>query len=225
MNYLYYMQEKKLKLLVADDHRLFIDGLKYILKDELHIEIAGFALNGKEAIEKCKKEKYDAVLMDINMPVIDGIHATSEIKKILPHIKIIIISMLTDLPSVTKAFHAGADAYILKSAGADDLRKAFNALHKNEIYISESIAHFFTRDPMNKITTKAEYVQFSENIITEREKSVLKLIVEGFTNQEIADTLFISVKTADTHRKNMLAKLNLPNTAALVKFAVENKLV
>jgi DNA-binding NarL/FixJ family response regulator len=219
------MQEKKLKLLIADDHRLFIDGLKYILKDELDIEIAGFALDGKEAIEKCKKENYDAVLMDINMPVIDGINATAQIKQNHPHIKIIIVSMLTDLPSVTKAFNAGADAYILKNAKTEDLQKAFNAIKKNEIYISESIAHFFTRDTHNKITTKAEYIHFAESIITEREQEILKQIVEGFTDQQIAATLFISDKTVSTHRKNMLAKLNLPNTAALVKFAVENKLV
>ena len=92
------MQDKKLKLLVADDHRLFLEGLKYILKDELQIEIAGFALNGKEAIEKCKKEKFDVALMDINMPVIDGIEATREIKNILPGIQVIMISMLRAAP-------------------------------------------------------------------------------------------------------------------------------
>lgn len=219
------MPEQKLRLLVADDHRLFIDGLKFILKEELHIEIAGFALNGKEAIEKCKKETYDVVLMDINMPVIDGIEATREIKQFSQAVKIIMISMLTDLPSVTKAFNAGANAFILKSAGTDDLLKAFKALAKNEIYISGSIAHFYTQNKNQQITTKEEYIHFSENLITPREKSVLKLIAEGFTNKQIAETLFISEKTADTHRKNMLAKLNLSNTAALVKFAVENKLI
>jgi len=216
---------KPLRLLVADDHRMFIDGMKYILQDEMHIEIAGFALNGKEAIEKCKAEDFDVVLMDLNMPVIDGVQATRTIKEHNPDIKIIIVSMLTDLPSVTKSFYAGADAYILKNSGKDDLLKAFKALGKNEIYISESIAHFFTRDTQKKITTKQEYIKFSESLITPREQSVLKLIVEGSTDQHIAEILFISDKTVSTHRKNMLAKLKLPNTAALVKFAVENKLV
>lgn len=219
------MQEKKFRLLVTDDHRLFIDGIKYILKEELNMEVAGIALNGKDAIEKCKKEKYDVVLMDINMPVIDGIHATREIKQLFPQMKIIMVSMLTDLPTVTKAIQAGADAYILKETGTMDLIKVFKAIFNNEIYLSESISHFFTHDTNNKITTKTEYIKFSENLITPREQSVLKLITEGYTNQQIADTLFISVRTADTHRKNMLAKLNLPNTAALVKFAIENKLI
>ncbi|MBL0105391.1 MAG: response regulator transcription factor [Bacteroidetes bacterium] len=219
------MPDKKLKLLIADDHRLFIEGLRFVLKEEFGIEIAGFVLNGKEAIEQCKKEKFDVVLMDINMPVIDGIEATREIKRLNPEIKIIIISMLGDLPNVTKAINAGADAFVLKNADSDDLMKAFQSIAKNEIYVSESITHFFTRDNNNSLKTKKEYIQFSENVITPREQSVLKLIVEGYTNQQIADTLFISVKTADTHRKNMLAKLNLPNTASLVKFAIENKLV
>jgi DNA-binding NarL/FixJ family response regulator len=219
------MPDKKLRLLIADDHRLFIEGLRFVLKEEFDIEIAGYVLNGKEAIEQCKKEKFDVVLMDINMPVIDGIEATREIKRLNAEIKIIIISMLGDLPSVTKAINAGADAFVLKNADSNDLMKALQSIAKNEIYVSESITHFFTRDNNNSLKTKKEYIQFSENVITPREQSVLKLIVEGYTNQQIADTLFISVKTADTHRKNMLAKLNLPNTASLVKFAIENKLV
>lgn len=219
------MHNQKIKLLVADDHRLFIEGLRFVLKEEMHIDIADFAINGKEAIDKCNKENYDVVLMDINMPVIDGIQATLQIKALHPQIKIIMVSMLSDLPTINKALNAGADAYILKNTGSDDLLKALKAVYKNEIFISESLSHFFTRDADNSLKTKKEYIQFSENIITPREQSVLKLIVEGYTNQHIADTLFISVKTADTHRKNMLAKLNLTNTASLVKFAIENKLV
>lgn len=214
-----------MKLLVADDHRLFIEGLRFVLKEELHFDIAGYAVNGKEAIEKCNKESFDVVLMDINMPVIDGIQAAQQIKALHPEIKIIMVSMLSDLPTINKALNAGANGFILKNTGSEDLLKAIKAVCKNEIYIAESLAHFFTRDTDNSLKTKKEYIQFSENIITPREQSVLKLIVEGYTNQQIADTLFISVKTADTHRKNMLAKLNLTNTASLVKFAIENKLI
>jgi DNA-binding NarL/FixJ family response regulator len=219
------MQPKKLRLLVADDHLLFIEGLKYILKDELHIEIAGHALNGKEAIEKCQKEEFDIVLMDINMPVIDGVEATREIRTHYPGVKIIMVSMLDNLASVIKSLKAGADAYVLKNTGSADLLDAFRAVRKNETYITPSLAHFFSQDGNGRLKAKAEYIRFSENIITDREQQILKLIVEGYTDQQIAETLFLSDKTVSTHRKNMLAKLQVPNTAALVKFAMENKLV
>ena len=219
------MLQQKLRLLVADDHLLFIEGLKYILKDELHIEIAGFALNGKDAIEQCKNGNYDVVLMDINMPVIDGVEATREIRSHHPEIKIIMVSMLDNLASVTKSLKAGADAYVLKNTGTADLLNAFKAVKRNEIYITPSLAHFFSDDINGKLKPKSEYIHFSESLITERERQIFKLIVEGFTDQAIAETLFISDKTVSTHRKNMLAKLQVPNTAALVKFAIRNKLV
>jgi len=219
------MQQQKLKLLVADDHLLFIEGLRYILKDELHIEIAGHALNGREAIDKCNQEHFDIVLMDINMPVIDGVEATREIRSHHPDIRIIMVSMLDNLSSVTKSLKAGADAYVLKNTGTADLLDAFKAVRKNEVYITPSLSHFFSNDGNGKLKPKSEYIRFSESIITEREQQILKLIVEGFTDQEIANTLFLSDKTVSTHRKNMLAKLQVPNTAALVKFAMENKLI
>lgn len=218
------MPEKKIKLLVADDHKLFIEGLRYVLKNELQIEVTDFALNGKEAIEKCRILDIDAVIMDINMPVIDGLQATEQIKQLFPSIKIIVVSTANDYTTVTKAIKSGADGYVLKDAGSEELIKALRTVFKNELFISAALAHFFANEK-EKTRSRNEYIKFSENLITPREHSVLKLIAEGFTNQQIADTLFLSVKTVDTHRKNMLAKLKLPNTAALVKFAFENKLL
>lgn len=218
------MRDKKLKLLIADDHRLFIEGLRYVLKHELNMEICGVAMNGKEAADKCGSENIDVVLMDINMPVMDGIQSTATIKQMHPSVKVIIVTTQNDLTTITRAIKAGVDGYVLKNAGTDDLISAFKAVRKNEIFVSESIAHFVTDDTSN-IKSRTDYIQFSENLITPREHAVLKLIAEGFTNQQIADTFNLSVKTVDTHRKNLLAKLNLPNTAALVKFAIENKLV
>ena len=217
------MPERKLKLLVADDHRLFIEGLQYVLKQDLQIEVTGFAINGKEAVEKCNSKDFDAVLMDVHMPVIDGIQATIAIKQIYPNMKIIMLSTANDLATVTNALKAGANAYVLKDAGSAELIKALHAVNRGEIYFSASIAHFFSKTGAQK--TSKEYIHFSENLITTREQSVLRLIAEGYTNQQIADTLFISVKTADTHRKNLIAKLKVSNTASLVKFAVQNKLI
>lgn len=218
------MSDSKLKLLIVDDHQLFISGLKLILKDQLDLEITDYALNGKDAIEKARKEKFDIILMDINMPMIDGIEATRDIKRLNKHTKVLIVSMLTDFDTVTKVLKAGADGFLIKNADATEFVKAFHALQHDEIYLSGVLSDLFSKDKNGKINKK-EYIQFTENIVTPREKSILKMIAEGHTNQVIADTLFLSVKTVDTHRNNMLAKLNLPNTAALVKFAFDNKLV
>jgi len=224
LKYHYNMSDSKIKLLIADDHQLFISGLKLILKEELDLEVTDFAVNGKEAIEKAKKNAYDIILMDINMPMIDGIEATREIKKTSKDTKVLIVSMLSDFDTVTKVLRAGADGFMIKNADAMEFVKAFKALQNNEIYLSSVLSDLFSKDKNGKINKK-EYIQFTENIVTPREKSILKMIAEGHTNQVIADTLFLSVKTVDTHRNNMLAKLNLPNTAALVKFAFDNKLV
>ena len=194
-----------------------------MLKQDLNIEVAGFALNGKEAIEQCNSKDYDVVLMDIHMPVIDGIQATTTIRQLYPDIKIIILSTASDLSTVSNALKAGAHAYVLKDAGSNELIKALHSVNKNEIYISSSIAHFFSDDSGKSI--RKDYIQFTKNLITTREQAVLRLIADGYTNQQIADTLFISIGTADTHRKNLLAKLKVSNTAALVRFALENKLI
>ena len=218
------MSDSKLKLLIVDDHQLFISGLKLILKEQLNLEITDYALNGKDAIEKARKEKFDIILMDINMPMIDGIEATRDIKRINKDTKVLIVSMLTDFDTVTKVLKAGADGFLIKNADATEFVKAFHTLQNNEIYLSGVLSDLFSKDKNGKINKK-EYIQFTENIVTPREKSILKMIAEGHTSQFIADALFLSVKTVDTHRNNMLAKLNLPNTAALVKFAFDNKLV
>lgn len=218
------MPDKKLQLLIADDHRMFMEGLRYLLTREMQVAIKEVALNGKEAIEKCNDPDIDIVIMDVNMPVISGIEATRTIKQLYPRIKVMIISSADDLVTVTNALRAGADAYVLKDTGSDELIKAFRSILKNQVFVSSAL-NFFPACETGPVKTRAEYIQFSESLITPREQAILKLISEGYTNQEIADTLFIAVATADTHRKNMLAKLKLPNTAALVRFAVENKLI
>jgi DNA-binding NarL/FixJ family response regulator len=215
--------EKKLKLLIVDDHFLFINGLMLILKEKMQFEVMDYALNGREAIEKCLRQPFDIVLMDINMPLIDGIEATREIKRQRPDTKILIVSMLTNIDAVKTVLKAGADGFLIKNANPFEFVMAFKAIQKNEIYLSEHFSGLLHTDSAKM--SRNDYITFSENLITPREKTVLKLICEGFTNPEIAGTLFLSVETVNTHRKKMLIKLNLPNTAALVKFAIENKLL
>lgn len=216
---------KNLKLMVADDHRMFIEGMKLVLEDELRLDVIDVAFNGREAIDKCLQNDYDIVMMDINMPVIGGIEATEEIKRLRPSVKILMVSMNSDHSSLTRAIKAGADGYLLKSDNADEIARAIKNILRGELYLSETLSGVFKKDGTGRITTRDELIHFSDNLITSRERGVLKLIAEGYTNQQIADTLHISVRTVDTHRTNMLVKLKLPNTAALIKFSIENKLL
>ena len=211
-------------MLIADDHQLFLSGLKLILTELVAVRLFDFAHNGKDAIDKCRNGSFDIVVMDLNMPVIDGVEATRAIKANHPEIKILIVSMMSDLNSVTQALKAGADGFLIKNADASEFVRAFKCIQDGRIYLSDYFSGLLENHKSSQ-STRGDYIRFSENIITAREKSVLKLICEGFTNLEIASTLFLSVATVNTHRNNMLAKLNLPNTAALVRFAMDNKLV
>jgi two-component system nitrate/nitrite response regulator NarL len=196
-----------------------------VIKEELGLELAGTAANGREAIDKCLALEIDVVFMDINMPVIGGVEATEEIKRLRPNVKVVIVSMNSDYTNVSKAIKAGADGYILKNEASGEVSKAIKSVLKGELFLSAMLSDTFTKDGEGRIANRDEFIKFSDNLITSREHAVLKLIVEGFTNQQIAETLHISVRTVDTHRANMLTKLKLANTAMLVRFAVENKLV
>ncbi len=214
-----------MKILITDDHKMFTEGVKRLITDEfVNVEFS-VSLNGKEAIEMCNSIFYDLVIMDISMPVIDGIHATQEIRRRSDKTKIVILSMNADSSSVAKAFKAGANGFVLKSEGPEDLLKAIKYVLSGKSFISKNISEFFELNINGQINIKENLIRFSENLISSREREVLKLICEGQTNEKIANVLSISVRTVDTHRTNMLTKLKLPNTAALVRFAVENKLI
>ena len=215
----------KPKLLIADDHKLFSIGLKSVLQDSQLFDTIFYASNGIEAVDTIVKEKIEFVLMDINMPLLDGVEATRQVKAILPATKIIMVSMNGDYHSVMKALKVGADGYLIKNTDEQELIKAIKVVQQGEIYITTALTALFQKDSTQKLERKEDYIQFTENLISPREKQIVKLIADGLTNQAIATQLQLSVKTIDTHRKNMLAKLDLPNTAALVKFAFENKLI
>jgi DNA-binding NarL/FixJ family response regulator len=219
------MEVKKIKLLIADDHKMFVEGLKSILTNENTIETIDAVFNGKQAIERCNKGDIDIVIMDINMPLIDGVYACAEIKKHRPNTKVIFVTMLTDLTTITNSLKVGADGYVMKGSDSKEILSAIKAISKGEIFISEQLKHFFSDDVLDLAKNQKEYIRFSQNIISQREKEILKLIADGLTNEKIAEVLSISPRTVDTHRSNMLTKLNLSNTAALVRFAMTNKLI
>ncbi len=210
-----------INLLIADDHQLITEGLSKILETENMIGVIYTASNGRKAVDEVLMHDIDCVIMDINMPVLNGLEATKLIKKEKPFIKIIVVSMQCDASIVNKMLKAGADAFINKDTGKEELLKAIDKVMKDEKYISPEISNnLFTHLNDHNINRPE-----SEKHLTVREIEIIRYIAEGLTNHEIADKLFLSIVTVDTHRKNMLAKLHLKNTASLVKYAAEHKLL
>ena len=210
-----------LNLLIADDHQLIIDGLSTILGNEKRIGTIYTANNGKAALDMVQLHDIDCVIMDINMPVLNGLEATKAIKKEKPHIKVIVVSMLCDAPIVNKMLKAGADAFINKDTGKSELLKAIEKVMSGEKYISPEIS----LDLFTHLSDRNLSQSVNERQLTPRELEIIRHIAAGLTNIEIATTLFLSPATVDTHRKNMLAKLHLKNTAALVKWAADHHLL
>ncbi|MBS1764251.1 MAG: response regulator transcription factor [Bacteroidetes bacterium] len=219
------MENKNSKVLIVDDHKLFTEGLKLILQSELNLKTFFTATTGKEAVELALKEKFEWILMDVNLPLMDGIYACGEIKRHCSNSKILFVSMFADIATIGNALKAGANAYILKGNGPDDIIEAIKEVKSGKIFLSEQLRAFFISSNPNEKQNAENYITFSKHLITEREQNVLKLICEGLTNEKIAEVLAISVRTVDTHRTNMLTKLKLPNTASLVRFAIENKFI
>jgi DNA-binding NarL/FixJ family response regulator len=207
-------------LLIADDHHLITDGLSKILEAEKMIGEIYIADNGQEAVRQALAHDIDCVIMDINMPVLNGLDATRRIKKEKPGIKVVVVSMLCDSAVVSKMLKVGADAFINKDTGKNELLKAITKVMNGEKYISPEISNnLFTHLPGKNVMATG-----NEKQLTLREVEIIRHIADGLTNQEIATKLFLSTVTVDTHRKNMLAKLHLKNTASLVKYAADHGL-
>lgn len=210
-----------LNLLIADDHQLITDGLSKILETEKTIGEIYTAHNGREAVDKVMSKDIDCVIMDINMPVLNGLEATKLIKQEKPHVKVIVVSMLSDASIVSKIMKAGADAFINKDTGKTELLKAIDKVMHGKKYISPEISN----NLIIHLTDRNVDTAKDEKHLTTREIEILRFIADGLTNHEIADKLFLSIVTVDTHRKNMLSKLHLKNTASLVKYAADHKLL
>ena len=210
-----------INLLIADDHQLIIDGLTKILENEKMIGQIHTAVNGREAVDKALSNDIDCVIMDVNMPVLNGLEATRLIRSEKARVKIIVVSMQCDASIVNKMLKAGANAFINKDTGKGELLKAIDKVMNNEKYVSPEIANNLVAhltDPRMSNTANDKH-------LTPRETEIIRHIAEGLTNQEIAAKLFLSTVTVETHRKNMLAKLQLKNTAALVKYAADHKIL
>lgn len=203
--------------MIADDHRVFIEGLKSLLRDVEDLETAGDAVNGEELVEKALLLKPDVIITDIQMPLKDGIQACSEIHRQQPETKIIALTMLNEGTYIKKMLEAGASGYLLKTGGIDELLLAVRKVAAGEKFLGAGI----TEQLINDIS------KTSDNTVrlTKRECEILRYIAEGLTDKEIADKVFLSHLTVISHRKNLLSKLGLKNKVELTRYAIENKLL
>lgn len=211
----------KIKVLIADDHQLFREGLATLLFSTDNIEVIAQAKDGNEAIEKVKHFKPDVVLLDIAMPILNGIEATKKIKALFPDIKTITVSMHSDKQYVKGALEAGADGYLLKNCTYRQLTDAIQSVYDGKKYLSQDITELVISGYLTPSATDTnEY-----STLSEREKDIFLLFAEGKSTKEISDKLFISVKTVNTHKQNILDKLGLKSNADIVKYALKNGLI
>jgi two-component system response regulator NreC len=211
------------RILLADDHDVVRKGLRYILQRQDGIDVIGEAKNGREAVKMAEELRPDLVIMDIAMPLLSGIEATVQIAKSSPKTKVIILSMYSDETYLVRILTAGAKGYLLKDSTETDLIPAVKAVIQGKPFFSAQIAQTLLEDYMRQL--KQRGLQDSYDLLTDREKEVLQLLAGGKSNKEVATLLDLSVYTIETHRTNLMQKLNLHNTAELVLYAVRKKLI
>lgn len=205
---------------IADDHQMFIDGIKSLLKGNKKIQVVSEANTGEVLLQNMVNTPVHLILMDVNMPVMDGIETTKQVKQLYPDIKVIMLTMFGTRDYIEKLLRAGADGYILKNTGKDELITAMEKVMQGESYFSKEVTERIMEGLQGKKTEQNPMMVE----LTEREKDVLRLIAQELTSHEIADKLFISFHTVETHRKNLISKLQVKNIAGLVKYAVQHGL-
>ncbi len=213
----------KIHILLVDDHTLLRAGLRMMLNAQPDMEVVGEAQDGRLAIQEAQRLLPDIILMDITMPDMNGIEATRHIKKLLPEIKILILTMHEHDEYVFQALRAGASGYMLKEAADTELISALHIVQSGQFYLSPMAQSVMVGDYLQRVRTGEEKDSYSS--LTEREREILKLVAEGYTNNQIAERLIISPKTVDTHRTHIMDKLNLHSRAELVKYAMRRGLL
>lgn len=214
---------KIISIIIADDHQIVRDGITAMLDENKEIRIVGEAASGPEVLELCKKDGIDLVIMDLNMGEMGGIEATKKVKEKYPGIKVLALTMMKDDQKIRDMIQAGASGYVFKNSGVEDLLEAIETVMDGELYFSDEAVSTLVSN-LNK--SDAERKRESEvSELTEREREVLKLICQEYTNKEIGNKLYISVRTVDSHRRNLLQKTGARNTAGLVRYAVEHNLL
>lgn len=209
--------EKIIKIFIVDDHPMVIEGLSSLINNLNGTEVCGFALNGKDALKWIRAKLPDIVLLDINLPDINGVDLCKKIRQLFAEIKILGISTYSERSYISRMIENGASGYLIKNASHQEIASAIKTVMDGKIYMNQAMQHLTAPLSVYPNETLPE--------LTKREKEILEYIADGYTNNKIAEKLFISASTVDTHRKNMLIKLNVNNTAALIKVAVQKGLI
>ncbi len=210
-----------IRVLIADDHTIMRAGLRSLLEKEAQIEVVAEAENGRRAVQLAVEHKPDVVVMDVSMPDLNGIEATSQVLESLPDAKVIALSMHTDKRFVMGMLRAGASGYLLKDCASQELASAIISVASNKKYLSPDIAGVVIEDSLYGGQQQEEGVS---SMISAREREVLQLIAEGWSTKQIAAHLYVSVKTIETHRRQIMKKLDLHNIADLTKYAIREGL-
>jgi DNA-binding NarL/FixJ family response regulator len=212
----------KIRIVVADDHHILLDGLRALLQKQPDLDIAGMYDNGLSLFDDIPKAQPQVALVDINMPGMDGMELTRKIREFYPQIAVIALSMHDDAGHIMEMIEAGATGYLLKNVNDEELIAAIRSVSAGKMYFSQEVSEAITAYTVNQ---QRKQKTPEEAKLTERELEILKLISEEMSNAQIAETLFISERTVETHRKNMLRKTNNKTIVGLLKYALERNLI
>ena len=214
---------RKIRILLADDHKLMRRGLRVLLEQQPDLVVVGEASDGREAVAQAISSKADVLVMDIGMPSLNGIEAAGQITQSHAEIAIVMLSMHSDESYVLRALKAGAKGYLLKDSAEADLLKAVHAVAEGKSFFSPAVSKVLLDDYVRKLKRSGSDDPY--DLLTPREREILQLVAEGKSNKEMAEFLFLSVKTVEKHRATLMAKLGIRNAATLTAYAIEKGLV
>lgn len=212
----------KCRILIADDHTLFREGIRRLLEDQPDIEVLGEAVDGREAVRLANSLHPDVILMDIAMPSLNGLEATRQIKRDHPEIHVLVLTMYDHEEYFRQILEAGASGYLVKRAATSDLVSAILAVYNGEAVLSPTITRLLLEDYLRIENSKPES---EPELLSPREREILQLIAEGKTSREIAEILYLSVKTVQSHRSSLMQKLDLHDRGDLIKYAIQKRII